>query len=61
VYEEFDGWKENISPAKKMGALPANTRKFLRRLEELSGVNIILVSVGSGREETISLENPFSD
>jgi adenylosuccinate synthase len=59
VYEEFDGWKENISHAKKMGDLPANTQKFLRRLEELSGVNVILVSVGSGREETITLKDPF--
>jgi len=42
-----------------MGGLPANTRKFLRRLEELSGVNIILVSVGSSREETITLKDPF--
>ena len=59
VYEEFAGWEENISHAKKIGDLPANTRKFLRRLEELSGVNIILVSVGSGREETITLKDPF--
>jgi len=59
LYEEFDGWKENISRAKKMGDLPANAQKYLQRLEELSGVNIILVSVGSGRGETITLKDPF--
>jgi len=59
VYEEFDGWKENISHAKKIEDLPVNAQKYLRRLEELAEANVILVSVGSGREETISLKDPF--
>lgn len=61
VYEEFDGWQENIAPALKMSELPENARKYLKRLEELSGAKIALVSVGAGREETIQLENPFQD
>lgn len=61
VYEEFSGWKEDISPARKMEELPANARKYLNRLEELAQVRISLVSVGSGREETISLRDPFRD
>ncbi|MHB8138878.1 MAG: adenylosuccinate synthase [Smithellaceae bacterium] len=61
VYEEFDGWQENIASALKMSELPENARKYLKRLEELSGATIVLVSVGAGREETIQLENPFQD
>jgi adenylosuccinate synthase len=59
VYEEFDGWKEDIIHAREMNELPANARKYLKRLEELAEAKIILVSVGAGREETIILEDPF--
>ncbi len=59
VYEEFDGWKEDILYAKEMNELPANARKYLKRLEELAEARIILVSVGAGREETIMMEDPF--
>ena len=61
VYEEFDGWKDHILKARKFAELPVNAQKYLRRLEELTGASIILVSVGSGREETISLQDPFLD
>lgn len=59
VYEELEGWTEDISTARDMVSLPANTRKYLDRISQLSGVEIILVSVGSGREETIVLKNPL--
>ena len=59
VYEEFDGWKEDILYAREMNELPANAKKYLKRLEELAEAKIILVSVGAGREETIVLEDPF--
>ena len=59
VYEELDGWKENIASAQKISELPVNAQKYISRLKELSGAGIALVSVGAGREETIQLENPF--
>ena len=59
VYEEFDGWNEDITSAQKVGDLPVNAQKYINRLKELSGAGIALVSVGAGREETIQLENPF--
>jgi adenylosuccinate synthase len=59
VYEEFDGWKEDILYAREMSELPANARKYLKRLEELAEAKITLVSVGAGRDETIVLEDPF--
>ena len=59
VYEELDGWTEDISKAQDMKELPANARKYLDRIAELSGVPLYLVSVGAGRHETIVLKNPF--
>ncbi|NLA41622.1 MAG: adenylosuccinate synthase [Smithella sp.] len=61
VYEEFDGWTENIAGARDISELPVNARKYIRRLKELSGAGIALVSVGAGRDETILLENPFEN
>jgi adenylosuccinate synthase len=61
VYEELDGWQENIAAALEISDLPVNARAYLKRLEELAGAKINLISVGAGREETIQLENPFQD
>ncbi len=60
VYEEMDGWTEDIGQARSMDDLPRNARRYVERLEELTGVKAIAVSVGAGREETIILENPFA-
>lgn len=59
VYEEMDGWADDISSVRDVSLLPANARKYLKRVEELSGVEIIMISVGMERERTISLKNPF--
>lgn len=61
IYEELDGWKENIAGAQKISDLPANAQKYLQRLKELSGADLALVSVGAGREETIQMLNPFEN
>jgi len=53
VYEEFDGWKEDISGVRKYDDLPGNAKKYLRRIEELVGVRIALIGVGKDREQTI--------
>lgn len=59
VYEEMEGWSEDITGAKTMNDLPANARRYIERLEELAGVKMSLVSVGPGRDETIMLGSPF--
>ena len=61
VYEELDGWTEDISKTRLIEELPKNTRRYLERLETLADTKLQLVSVGAGREETIILKNPFSD
>lgn len=59
VYEELPGWRCDISGIKSFGELPENARKYVRRLEELVGCPMVLVSVGPRRDETIILKNPF--
>lgn len=55
VYEEFEGWNEDISGVRKYEELPANARKYLERIEELAGVKIELAGVGKDREQTIKI------
>ncbi|MBI3754871.1 MAG: adenylosuccinate synthetase, partial [Deltaproteobacteria bacterium] len=59
VYEIMDGWKEPTSNVTKFSRLPKNAQKYIKRLEELIEVSIIIVSVGAGRKEAIMIENPF--
>ncbi len=59
VYEELDGWSDDIGDTRQFNQLPAEAQGYLRRVQELVDVPIILVSVGYGREETIILQNPF--
>ncbi|MDA8413960.1 MAG: adenylosuccinate synthase [Desulfobacteraceae bacterium] len=60
VYEELPGWRSDITGAKSFDELPENARSYVRRLEELAGCPIVLVSVGPRRDQTIILRNPFA-
>jgi len=59
VYEELPGWKSDITAARSFEELPVNAQAYVRRLEELAGCQIVLVSVGPRRDQTIILRNPF--
>lgn len=49
IYEEFDGWKEDISIVKTYEELPENAKRYLARIEELCGTKISMISVGPER------------
>ena len=59
IYEVMPGWTENTVGAKSLAALPPNARAYIKRIEELVGVPIDMVSTGPDREETIVLRHPF--
>ncbi|UTW45196.1 adenylosuccinate synthase [bacterium SCSIO 12696] len=59
VYEEMPGWSENTFGAKSLDALPQAARDYIKRLEELVGAPIDIVSTGPDRVETILLRHPF--
>ena len=57
IYENWAGWEEDISPIREYKDLPQNARRYLERIEQLLGVEIKIISVGSQREETIFKES----
>ncbi|MEA2248852.1 MAG: adenylosuccinate synthase [Solirubrobacteraceae bacterium] len=52
-YTELPGWREDISEARTEQDLPAETREYLRFIEDFVGVPVVLVGVGPGREQII--------
>ncbi len=59
VYEEMAGWRESTLGVTRYEALPENARKYLKRLEELAGVPLDVISTGPDRDQTIVLRHPF--
>ncbi|MFH2067841.1 MAG: adenylosuccinate synthase [Candidatus Omnitrophota bacterium] len=53
IYEELPGWQSDISKVRKWSQFPDATKKYLDRIEELSGTPITMVSFGPGREQTL--------
>jgi len=59
LYEEIPGWKAELRDTREFGDLPPRAREYIRYVEELTNVEVILVSVGERREETVLRRNPF--
>jgi adenylosuccinate synthase len=59
IYEEMPGWTERTVGVQSLELLPANARAYVRRIEELAGVPVDMVSTGPDREETMVLRHPF--
>jgi adenylosuccinate synthase len=59
VYETIDGWKEPTARARSWAQLPAQAIKYVRRIEELVGCPVALLSTSPEREDTILMKNPF--
>ncbi len=59
VYESLNGWDEEIGGIRELKDLPVRAREYIKRIEDLTGVAAVIVSVGPDREETLLLRNPF--
>lgn len=57
VYEEFEGWNEDLSQIRDFNKLPVNLRRYIEYIEKETGVPISLISVGPERNETIFRES----
>src|SRR2546422_3752362 len=55
IYEEMRGWNKSTSSAKKLSQLPLNARNYVKRLGQLTGAELSIVSVGPTRAQTIFL------
>ncbi|HEX6930115.1 MAG TPA: adenylosuccinate synthase [Gammaproteobacteria bacterium] len=61
VYIDMPGWKESTFGIKKLEDLPENARAYLKKIEELLGVPIDIISTGPDRDQTITLRHPFAE
>jgi len=61
VYETIEGWKETTRGARSWADLPAAAIKYVRRVEELIGAPVALLSTSPERSDTILVHNPFRD
>ena len=59
IYEKIEGWKQPTANARSWAELPAQAIKYVRRVEELVGCPIALLSTSPEREDTILVQNPF--
>lgn len=59
VYETIEGWRAATARARSWAELPAQAIKYVRRIEELVGCPVALLSTSPEREDTILMQNPF--
>ena len=59
IYETEAGWGERTARARSWSELPAQAIKYVRRIEELTGCPVTLLSTSPEREDTILMRNPF--
>jgi len=59
IYETVAGWQEPTARARSWAQLPAAAIKYVRRIEELVGCPVALLSTSPEREDTILMHNPF--
>lgn len=61
VYETLPGWSEKTAGVTQRENLPANAIAYIKRIEEVTGVPVDIISTGPDRNETIILVNPFDE
>ena len=61
IYEAIEGWHNTTAGARSWADLPAQAIKYIRRIEELIGCPVTLVSTSPEREDTILVRDPFAD
>jgi len=61
IYEEMPGWSESTEGARSWNDLPAAAIKYVRRVEELIGCPVALLSTSPERDDTILVTDPFAD
>jgi adenylosuccinate synthase len=59
IYETVEGWHDSTAGARSWAELPAQAVKYVRRIEELVGCPVALLSTSPEREDTILVQNPF--
>ena len=61
IYETLDGWTESTAGGRSWADLPAPAVKYIRRVEELIGAPVALLSTSPERQDTVLVRDPFAD
>jgi adenylosuccinate synthase len=61
IYERMEGWSESTEGARSWAELPATAIKYIRRIEELIGTPVALLSTSPEREDSILVHDPFAE
>ncbi len=61
IYESIEGWSTSTEGARSWADLPAEAVKYVKRIEELIGVPVVLLSTSPERDDTIMMRDPFAD
>ena len=61
IYEEVEGWAEDISPCRSFDELPDAAQRYIQYLEDLLSCPISVISTGAGRDDTIVMKDPFPE
>jgi adenylosuccinate synthase len=61
VYESAEGWGQSTRGARSWADLPATAIKYIRRIEELIGAPVALLSTSPERDDTVLVRDPFAD
>jgi len=59
IYESMEGWSQSTAGARSWAELPAQAIKYVRRVEELTGAPVTILSTSPERDDTILMRNPF--
>ena len=59
IYEELEGWTEDITKVRSYDELPHNAKKYIEFIENYLGINVYLVSVGPERSQNIIRKELF--
>lgn len=59
VFEELPGWTEDITGVRKFEDLPVNAQRYVKRIEALTGIELLTFSVGPAREQTVILRDIY--
>ncbi|TCI53050.1 adenylosuccinate synthase [Exiguobacterium sp. SH1S21] len=60
VFEELPGWTEDITGVRKFEDLPVNAQRYVKRIEALTGIELLTFSVGPAREQTVILRDIYA-
>jgi adenylosuccinate synthase len=60
IIEILSGWSGTTAGVTDFNALPDNAKAYIKRIEDLVGIKVTILSTGAERDETIVLENPFA-